>query len=445
MEKIAQSYLQRGDLVSAQKMYASLEATQPKRMRDMLRFCRVLLEPNSVPVPHRHADIAEALLEPTIPLEGYFGVPDTTEETLRRFNRMLLLVHPDKNPHPKAAEAFVRLKEMKETALEAVAARKLERETIAQTAAAYEKFVESTPVCEPTPPQRPQASVHKKKRASFQREGKNNNSVRRTELPISELRSKSDQLNSSVHSLSRGRSSSFLESSLNASSPLSATRLTPQAVSLEPQLSQQPHRHHLPEISLKGPFFGKTERTPPASPTALGDPASPRSVAAANLISSSLHKHKQTQFKLSCSFQHPVSVDAQLEAILKAQQQQQARPPSCSEDDDDDEGAKREDVPDDEDDEEEETLNCTVTSMISRRDSDEALASSTTTTTTFTLSRSKYPELMNGDPKKRSTSTRDVEQAVLSSAFTATALASTQAVWKEYRSRRLTSDGSENI
>lgn len=164
MESIARSYLDKGDVVAAAKLLTSLEMSQP-RVAVLAKRCRVLADPLTVPVPHRYTDVADAILDASLPLEAYFGTMGSEEETLRRFNKLLLLVHPDKNPCKQASEAFVRLRTLKDKALRHVADKKVVQEKNAEESAKYE-LLRATP---PPPQQLPAVKRHpseKSKRSS---------------------------------------------------------------------------------------------------------------------------------------------------------------------------------------------------------------------------------------------------------------------------------------
>lgn len=129
MEEIAWRYVQRGDLHSAMSLFETLNRTfssnrseSPRRTSllpslpdgkygRLSRLCRVLLDPLAVPLPHRHTDVVDAFLEERFPITAFFGVQP--EAFSRQIQRWLLLLHPDKNPHPRARDAFLRLAELK--------------------------------------------------------------------------------------------------------------------------------------------------------------------------------------------------------------------------------------------------------------------------------------------------------------------------------------------
>nr|CAJ2469456.1 unnamed protein product [Leishmania braziliensis] len=81
----------------------------------MARICRVLLNPQRVPLPHRHRDICEALLDPIVSPEVLLR--DSAESVQKLFQCLAVCTHPDKNPNPSANEAFLRLTVMKDKAL----------------------------------------------------------------------------------------------------------------------------------------------------------------------------------------------------------------------------------------------------------------------------------------------------------------------------------------
>ena len=174
MEHIATSFMKKGDTESAAKIFEQLKVTRP-RFGDMERYCRVLSDPMKVPLPHRHADIAEAILEPKIPIESLFGVHASPDATLKAFNRLLLLLHPDKNPHPKAASAFVRLQELKTKALDAVEERRLQGEAKLAEDQRYMKIRSTPPPQVPTkdvePLVAPKVSLLRTLRTQYRRSG----------------------------------------------------------------------------------------------------------------------------------------------------------------------------------------------------------------------------------------------------------------------------------
>ncbi|KAG5483682.1 hypothetical protein LSCM4_04831 [Leishmania orientalis] len=115
MDRLAGSFLSNGDVASASSLYNSLEKLNPARYSRMARICRVLLNPQEVPLPHRHRDICEALLDPLVPPEVLLC--DSAESVQKSFQRLAVCAHPDKNPNPCANEAFLRLTVMKDKAL----------------------------------------------------------------------------------------------------------------------------------------------------------------------------------------------------------------------------------------------------------------------------------------------------------------------------------------
>ncbi|GET87032.1 hypothetical protein, conserved [Leishmania tarentolae] len=116
MDRLAGSFLSNGDVANASSLYNSLEKLNPTKYSRMARICRVLLDPQGVPLPHRHRDICEALLDPLVPPEVLLR--DSVENVQKSFQRLAVCTHPDKNPHPSANDAFLRLKMMKDKALE---------------------------------------------------------------------------------------------------------------------------------------------------------------------------------------------------------------------------------------------------------------------------------------------------------------------------------------
>ncbi|KAH9597806.1 hypothetical protein LSM04_000964 [Trypanosoma melophagium] len=119
MEAVAERYFNIGDMKSAATFYGNLMMLHPRYVR-MARICRVLADPLAVPLPHRYADVVEALLEPSITPEALFGVDATPADVNKAYQRWTLLVHPDKNPYPRAGDAFNRLVSLKAGALESV-------------------------------------------------------------------------------------------------------------------------------------------------------------------------------------------------------------------------------------------------------------------------------------------------------------------------------------
>ncbi|KAG5483269.1 hypothetical protein LSCM1_04811 [Leishmania martiniquensis] len=115
MDRLAGNFLRNGDVASASSLYNSLEKLNPDRYSRMARICRVLLNPQEVPLPHRHRDICEALLDPLVPPEVLLR--DSAESVHKSFQRLAVCAHPDKNPNPSANEAFLRLTVMKDKAL----------------------------------------------------------------------------------------------------------------------------------------------------------------------------------------------------------------------------------------------------------------------------------------------------------------------------------------
>lgn len=117
MEAIAWEYVNKGDLNAASVIFTTLAQSAGGRQGDhrrMARLCRVLCNPGEVPLPHRHIDIVEALMESTLPTIAVFGPCMAFNEATRVYNKLVPHVHPDKNPQPRAAAAFHRLAEMKE-------------------------------------------------------------------------------------------------------------------------------------------------------------------------------------------------------------------------------------------------------------------------------------------------------------------------------------------
>lgn len=115
MERVASNYLSNGDLENAAELYGSLEKLNPAKYGRMARICRVLLDPAQVPLPHRHTDICDALLDQRVPPQVLLRT--SVEEVQRRFQRLAVCAHPDKNPNPLAKEAFLRLSQMRDSAI----------------------------------------------------------------------------------------------------------------------------------------------------------------------------------------------------------------------------------------------------------------------------------------------------------------------------------------
>ncbi|CCW69784.1 unnamed protein product [Phytomonas sp. Hart1] len=108
MEYLADKCLENGDLTSASDLFTSLEKTNPKYAK-MARICRVLSNPTSVPLPHRHHDMCEALLDPLITSRILLRGTPSVESIRKYYQQLIVHVHPDKNPTPCAKEAFLRL------------------------------------------------------------------------------------------------------------------------------------------------------------------------------------------------------------------------------------------------------------------------------------------------------------------------------------------------
>lgn len=119
MEAVANNYLRDGDVASAAHLYTSLETLNPK-YNAMARICRVLADPISVPLPHRHNDVCEAILSPHIPADILLGGAATAESIHKQYQRFAVHVHPDKNPNPRAGECFQRLTTMRDEALRTI-------------------------------------------------------------------------------------------------------------------------------------------------------------------------------------------------------------------------------------------------------------------------------------------------------------------------------------
>ncbi|CCW64038.1 unnamed protein product [Phytomonas sp. EM1] len=117
MEYLADKCLENGDLTGATDLFASLEKTNPKYSK-MARICRVLSNPTSVPLPYRHSDICEALLDPSITSRVLLRGTPSVESIRKYYQQLIVHVHPDKNPTPSAKEAFLRLVALQKDALQ---------------------------------------------------------------------------------------------------------------------------------------------------------------------------------------------------------------------------------------------------------------------------------------------------------------------------------------
>ncbi|AAZ12525.1 hypothetical protein, conserved [Trypanosoma brucei brucei TREU927] len=116
MEAAAERCFQEGDLKGAACLYANLMVLYPQYTK-MARMCRVLSNPLDVPLPYRYADVVEALLDPCVTYQTLFGTDAPPSVVRKAFQGWTLLVHPDKNPYPKAADAFNRLVAFKAAAM----------------------------------------------------------------------------------------------------------------------------------------------------------------------------------------------------------------------------------------------------------------------------------------------------------------------------------------
>lgn len=125
MELLAGNYLREGDVANAATLYTSLENLHPKYSR-MARICRVLHSPSSVPLPHRHHDICEALLDPLVQPEILLGDDASMKTIAKRCQNLVIHVHPDKNPSSQAGEAFLRLRSLRDDAVRLLEARNAE-------------------------------------------------------------------------------------------------------------------------------------------------------------------------------------------------------------------------------------------------------------------------------------------------------------------------------
>lgn len=117
MEKVAVACLRDGDVEQAYQIYATMENINP-RCSHMARLCRALCDPTSVPLPFRHNDVCEALLDFHFTAEILVGNVLSMESVQKKYQQLVILVHPDKNPNPRAMDAFLRLAVMKEEAKE---------------------------------------------------------------------------------------------------------------------------------------------------------------------------------------------------------------------------------------------------------------------------------------------------------------------------------------
>ncbi|RNF10105.1 hypothetical protein TraAM80_01854 [Trypanosoma rangeli] len=117
MEAVAKSFFDSGDIKAAATFYCNLMVLHPRYVK-MARICRVLADPSAVPLPHRYADIVEAILDPAVTHGALFGAGAMPADVNKAYQRWTLLVHPDKNPYPRAGDAFKRLLALKTLALE---------------------------------------------------------------------------------------------------------------------------------------------------------------------------------------------------------------------------------------------------------------------------------------------------------------------------------------
>lgn len=116
MDRLAGNYLSNGDVANASSLYDSLEKLNPSKYSRMARICRVLSDPQRVPLPFRSDDICEALLDPAVPPE--LLLRSCAGDVQKSFQRLAVCVHPDKNPNARAKDAFLRLTHMKDKALQ---------------------------------------------------------------------------------------------------------------------------------------------------------------------------------------------------------------------------------------------------------------------------------------------------------------------------------------
>jgi hypothetical protein len=412
MESIARSYLDKGDVVAAAKLLTSLELSQP-RVASLAKRCRVLADPATVPVPHRYTDMADAILDTTLPLEAYFGTMGTEEETLQRFNKLLLLVHPDKNPCKRASEAFVRLRTLKDTALQHVSDKKTAQAQSAAESAQYEKL-RSTP-----PPLQSSLSSSSRRRDPIQARKSSLRTSSSGQLPAKSLgfsfRPQAVQLPEivkeehkdsffSTRSLGGGGSGT---SSHNTSNGTLRSRFPP-----------------MQEIVL-------TSLAKPTPSTTNGPPTN----GMLDSMRSELLSRKEISLKLSCTFD---GMGAATEGSLDDDTQVSGDPASlpttdsgvahCNED-----GGSSD----------EETLFCTVRSTLSLADTTgsqsplRATRVISTNASSFKINPSHHQEDIDG------LVTDKVVAESFSTKFTSNALASLQAAWSGYRRRKAEKDASD--
>eukprot|EP00758_Cryptobia_borreli_P003549 Tbor_TRINITY_DN3823_c0_g1::TRINITY_DN3823_c0_g1_i1::g.5707::m.5707 len=154
MEKIAWRYVSCGDVISAEKLFNTLDSTfrSGPNLRSNFgkqcdfssygrnaRLCRVVANPTIVPQPDRGHDAVEAFLDDRFPPVAFFRIAGeeaenylqsssvqespaeekiydalTIDDLRERFRIWLITLHPDKNTHPSAQLAFQRLLDMKD-------------------------------------------------------------------------------------------------------------------------------------------------------------------------------------------------------------------------------------------------------------------------------------------------------------------------------------------
>ena len=122
MEELAWRYAERGDLLSAERLFNTLASTfsytnSPAQnggntYSRCAHLCRVVLDPMGTPSARRLDDAVEALLERRFTLASFFS--NSQKKNASALHAWFLLVHPDKNPNPRSREAFVRLMSFKD-------------------------------------------------------------------------------------------------------------------------------------------------------------------------------------------------------------------------------------------------------------------------------------------------------------------------------------------
>lgn len=436
MESIARSYLVKGDVMAAAKLLTSLELSQP-RVAALAKRCRVLADPSTVPIPHRYTDMADAILDTGLPLEAYFGTMETEEDTLQKFNKLLLLVHPDKNPCKRASEAFVRLRALKEKALQHVSEKKTAQEQHAVETAQYEKL-RSTP-----PPLQSSLS---------------SSSSRRRDVPTVQTRKPpTKRSNSSGHPPANTLGASF--------------SMRPEAVNLPEIVKEERKDSFFSTRSLGGGGGGGSggattsssirSRFPPMqeivltslskTSTAKSRTPTPPPNGVLETMRTELLRRKEISLKLSCTFGGDSgnyvgvatsttgsSLDDDLHFTGGGGGSVSLPPtddsvPLTTEPNDGDEGSSGD----------EETLFCTVRSTLSLAD---------TTASQSSLRGTRVISTHESSFQINPTTSKDTEEVVtekvvaqgISTQFTSNALASLQAVWSGYRRRKAELDLPSN-